>query len=252
MESKIRTEVHAHTIASHHAYSTLGELIATCKEKGITLLAITDHGPAISDGAHPWHFSNLKVLPHKDGSVHIVRGAEVNIIDFEGNVDLDQKILEKLEWVIASIHPPVIEPATKEDHTRAYIKLLENPAIDALGHSGFDAYRYDIDAVLETAKKYNKVIEINNHTFSIRQKSVENCFKIARRCAELGVKVVLSTDAHSVYDIGDTELCWKLAMEAGIREEQIVNLTAERFIEHLCARRGFDKARFDDTRPGIR
>ncbi len=251
MESKIKTEVHTHTLVSHHAYSTVGELMTACKEKGISLLAVTDHGPALGDGAHPWHFSNLKSYPHKIGSFYLIRGAEVNIVDFQGNVDLDQRVLERLDWVIASIHPPIIDPATKKDHTNAYIKILENPYIDALGHSGFEAYEYDIDAVLQTAKQYNKVIELNNHTFSARRKSIENCAKIARRCAELDVKVVLSTDAHTIYDIGDTELCWNMAMEAGIREEQIVNLTPERFIQYLSSRRGFDPSRFEDERAGI-
>ncbi|MBQ2696952.1 MAG: phosphatase [Clostridia bacterium] len=249
MKNNLSTEVHVHTLVSHHAYSTVGELVQRAKELGISLLAITDHGPATRDGADAWHFMNLKVLPRKIGDLYLLKGAEVNIIDFEGTVDLPENLLKRLDWVIASIHSPCFIPGTVKDHTNTYIKALENPYIDALGHSGSPDYAYDIDAVLETAKRYDKAIELNNHSFFMRKKSIENCRKIARRCAELGVNVVLSTDAHSVFDLGENELCWNLAMEAGIREEQIVNLNAERFLNYLCRRKGFDRERFENTKP---
>ncbi len=249
MKSKIETEVHTHTLVSHHAYSTVGELVTHAKSLGISLLALTDHGPATRDGADAWHFMNLKVLPRKIGDFYLLKGAETNIVDYNGNVDLPDELLKRLDWVIASIHSSCLDPGTEKDHTNTYIKALENPYIDAIGHSGYPAYAYDIDTVLETAKRLDKAIELNNHTFYMRKKSVEICFKIARRCAEMGVNVVLSTDAHSIYDLGDTELCWNMAMEAGIREEQIVNLNAERFLSYLCRRKGFDRSRFENTKP---
>ncbi len=251
-KSKIQTEVHTHTLVSQHAYSTIGEMVQHSQELGLSLLAITDHGPATTDGAHFWHFSCLQSLPHKIGSLYLLHGAETNIIDYQGTVDLSQTVLGQLDWVIASIHKPCLIPGTVEEHTNTYIKALENPFIDALGHSGLPDFPYDIDAVLETAKQHDKVIELNNHTFWLRQKSIENCKKIARRCAELNVKVILSTDAHNIYELGNTELCWTLAMEAGIREEQIVNLTAERFLTYLCNRRGWERARFENTEPILR
>ncbi len=248
-KSKIKTEVHTHTIASVHAYATAGEMMAAARQKGIELLALTDHAPALPDGAHPWHFGNLKAIPHKVDDLYVVRGAELNLIDFGGNVDLEPNWLSALDWAICSIHSPCLAPGTIEEHTNAYIKALENPYIDALGHSGTPAYSYDIDAVLTTAKRLDKCIELNNHSFSARKSSIENCKKIARRAAELGVNIIISTDAHSIYQLGDTENAWALAMECGVREEQIVNLNAERFLAYLCRRRGFDRSRFESAEP---
>ncbi len=238
-------------MVSPHAYSTVNEMVVQAQELGISLLAITNHGPATPDGAHPWHFANLCCIPRKIGNLYVLRGAEANLIDYDGTVDLAERVLNRLDWVIASIHGPSLLPGTKEEHTNTYIKALENPLIDMLAHTGSPVYSYDIDAVLEVAKKYDKVIEINNNTFRIRPKNAENCRLIARRCAELGVKVAITTDAHSLYELGDTEKAWSLAMEAGIREEQIVNLTAERFLSYLCERKGFDRAKFEDTKPGL-
>ncbi|MBE7048690.1 MAG: phosphatase [Ruminococcaceae bacterium] len=247
MKSKIKAESHTHTIASTHAFSTVHEMITFAQARGIELLAITDHGPGIPDGAHLFHFGCMKFLPRKVGSLYVIRGAETNIMDYNGTVDLPQEILQKLDWVIASIHKYCLAPGTVADHTNTYINALKNPYVDAIAHSGYPNYAYDIDAVLETAKTYNKAIELNNHTFSDRKGSIENCKKIARRCAELGVKVILSSDAHIAYQLGHTDLCWELAMEAGIKEEQIINLNAETFLAHLCCRRGYSRDEFETT-----
>ena len=262
----IKTEPHTHTMVSHHAFNTTQEMICAAEAKGIELIAFTDHGPDLHvtadllgyegrdtvfyDGAHPWHFNNLKALPRRVGSVYVIRGAETNIIDYNGTLDLPNTILKKMDWVIASIHRPCLNPGTVADHTNAYIKALENPYVDAIGHSGLSKFPYDIDAVLETAKQLDKVIELNNHSFITRPGSVENCHKIARRCAELGVKVMLSTDAHSIYELGNVEKAAAIAENAGITQEQIVNENAEKFLAHICRRRGVSRAIFENTNPG--
>ena len=56
-------DLHTHTIASDHAYSTIVECVNYAKNNGIVMFATTDHGPALEDGPHPWHFNNLKVVP---------------------------------------------------------------------------------------------------------------------------------------------------------------------------------------------
>ena len=246
LKSKIKTEVHAHTMVSQHAYATLNEMIAACREKGLELMALTDHGPAIPDGAIPWHFMCLKYLPRNIDGFYLLHGAEVNIIDYSGGVDLDNELLSRLDWVIASIHRPCLPPGTVEDHTNTYLKVLENPYIDCLGHSGTPAYAYDIEAVVEAAKKYDKVIEINNHTFRGRPQSIENCEKIARACARIGTKVSLGTDAHSTFAVGNTENAWALVEKVGIGEEQIVNLSAKSMLRYLCNRKGWDMSRFEE------
>jgi len=251
LKSKIKTEVHTHTSVSPHAYSTVHEMVQQAQNLGISLLAITNHGPATPDGAHPWHFANLCCVPRKIGDVYVLRGAEANLINYNGTVDIPEHVLRRLDWVIASIHAPSLVAGTEDDHTNTYIKALENPLIDMIAHSGSPSYSYDIDAVLETAKRYDKVIEINNNTFRIRKKNVENCFRIAKRCAELKVRIAITTDAHSLYELGNTENAWELAMQAGVSEDQIVNLNAERFLTYLCERKGFDRAKFEDTKPGL-
>ena len=250
MTNRIKAEVHCHTSACQHAFNTISEMIAHAQVLGLELVAFTDHAPAMTDGVHIWGLiGRARAIPHKIGSLYVLHGAEANIVDYHGKVDLSDGVLAHLDWVIASMHRPCITPGTKQNHTESYIKVLENPYIDALGHSGTPDFDFDFDAVLEVAKRENKAIEINNQTFYSRKKSWENCKQIARRCADLNLPVILSTDAHSIYTMGDTSQAFSLATEAGIREEQIINLNADRFLNYLCNRRGWERARFENTRP---
>ena len=60
---RLLADLHTHTLASGHAYSTLTENAQAARLKGLELIAITDHGPTVPQGAHPWYFWNLKAAP---------------------------------------------------------------------------------------------------------------------------------------------------------------------------------------------
>ena len=171
----ILLDTHTHTIASTHAYSTVLEMAAQAKKAGLEAIAITDHAPAIPDGAHSWHFQNLKAVPREIDGVKILYGAEVNILDLEGNIDLEEDVLKNMDVVNASIHRPCYRDIDAEDHTSAYLNIVNNPFIDIICHSGSPKFSYDYERVIELAGKNNKLIEINNHSFFVRKASVPNC-----------------------------------------------------------------------------
>ncbi len=244
---KILAETHCHTLASTHAYNTATEMIAAAGRLGLELISLTDHGPKLPDAPHHWHFGNLRAIPHKVDGLYVLRGAEANILDYTGAIDLREDILRDLDIVIASIHHPVFAPGTLTDHTAAYLSVVRNPYVDIIGHCGTPEFAFDVDAVLEEAKKYDKIIEINHHTFDVRQASIPNCEHIARRCREIGVKVAASTDAHSIYELGNVQHSLRVFEQVGMPEELVVNTTAEKLLRHLCARRGYDRSRFEQV-----
>ena len=81
-------DLHTHTLASQHAYSTIKEYVEAADDKGIAMFATTDHGPDLEDGCHPWHFGNLRTIPHIIDKIAILHGVECNIRK-DGSVDLD-------------------------------------------------------------------------------------------------------------------------------------------------------------------
>lgn len=234
---KIIIDTHTHSIASGHAYSTIQEMAKAASENGIKMFAITDHGPGMKGGPHIYYFGNLRVIPSVLYGTRIIKGAEVNILDSDGNIDITEEYLLKLEFVIASLHEICIAPSTKEKNTEALVNALKNPHIDALAHAGNPQYPVDIDKVVQTAKDYDKMIEINNSSFTIRSGSMENCRQFALKCMEYGVKVVCGSDAHISFDIGKFDAVYRLFKEIDMPEELVLNTSVKKFEEYLILRK---------------
>lgn len=233
----IVVDSHTHTVSSGHAYSTVQEMAREALVNGIATIAVTDHGPAMKGAPYLYHFGNLKVIPKVLYGVRIVKGVEVNIMDYDGTTDMPEEYLKRLEFAMASLHDICIEPATVEEHTRALVKVLENPWIDAVAHPGNPQFQVDIDRVVQAAKEYNKLLEINNHSFDVRTGSWDNCLKFAAKCKEYGVRVICGSDAHISFEVGSFEKVKRIFEEVNMPEELILNTSAEKFEAYLEERK---------------
>lgn len=229
-------DTHTHTLASTHAYSTVLENAQYASQKGIGCIAVTDHAPKMLDAPHIWHFRNIKTVPAELFGVKILRGAEANLMK-DGSIDLEGSDLANLEWVVVSLHPPVFgEFSSAQEVTNAYIEAAKNPYIDVIGHSGSFDYPYDFEKAVKAFAKYEKLVEINEHTFDVRSKSIENCKKIAELCRDYNVGVVINSDAHFAYDIGTVERSLSMLNSIGFKEENIINMKKETFDAYLKKR----------------
>ena len=178
---KICADMHTHTIASTHAYSTITENTLSAKENGMTAIAMTDHAPNMWDAPHSWHFHNLKVLPREINDVIVVRGAEADIIDTKGSIDLDDITLTYIEWVVASMHGPCLESGTIEENTQAYIEIAKNPLVDCIGHCSTNEYLFNYEEGIRAFKKYDKIVELNESSIIYRQGALSNAIEIVDR-----------------------------------------------------------------------
>ena len=227
----IIADTHTHTLSSGHAFSTLAENAAAAAEKGIKILAHTEHAPALIGGPSHLYFKALRLLPRYLHGVMILRGAEVNILDYDGTLDLHEDILKTIEWAIASYHPPLLGPSTVGEATRGWMAVAQNPHIDVIGHCGAGRYPFEHRPVIEAFAQCGKIVEINNNSFLERPGSPENCRTIAALCAEYNVPVVLSSDAHFAGDIGRVDTAAKALEEIGFPQELILNTDYDRFLE---------------------
>ncbi len=234
---KILTDLHTHTLASAHAYSTLAENVAAAKALGLEAVAMTDHGTEIPDAPHIWHFMNLKILPEYIDGVRILHGVEANITDIHGRLDMPQDLMEGMDIVIASIHRPCYADIDEEDHTEAYMAAVENPAVDIIGHSGSPAFAYDYEAVIRRAGELGKLIEINAGSFQVRKQSIPNCRIIAETCKRLGVGIAVNSDAHYAGMIGRFEAAEELLREIDFPEELIKNRNLAEFCDFMAPRK---------------
>jgi putative hydrolase len=234
---KFMIDTHTHSISSGHAYSSIEEMARGAKDNGIQAFALTDHGPSMKGAPYLYHFGNLKAIPEKINGVRIIKGVEANIIDFQGNVDLPEDYLKRLEFVIASFHDICITPGTCEEHTNAVINLLKNPYIDAVAHPGNPQFQVEIEKVVKAAKEYDKFIEINNHSFVVRTGSEKNCKEFAFRCKEFGVGITCGSDAHISFDVGKFDNVYKLFKEVDMPKELILNTSIEKLESYLNLRK---------------
>ncbi|TCL66526.1 putative hydrolase [Hydrogenispora ethanolica] len=230
-------DTHTHTLVSGHAYSTVQENARAAKAKGLAMMAMTDHGPAMP-GAPTWvYFENLKVIPPLLEGVRIIKGAEVNITDYQGRLDIPDTTLRKLDFAIASLHDLCLIPAGIEENTAAMIHVLRNPYIDGLAHPGNPQFPVAIDRVVAAAKQYHKLIELNNHSFTARAGSAPNCREFAVQCKAAGVRVICGSDAHFSTGVGEFDHVRRLLETVAMPEELMLNASAPRFEAYLQERK---------------
>lgn len=231
---QIEVETHSHTIVSKHASSTLLENVEATISAGMKGLCVTNHAPAIPDAPGEAHFTSLNFLPEEINGIRVFRGAEANMIDYKGTLDLPNTVLAMLDWVIASIHVPCLPRTSMENITEAYLRVLENPYVHCLGHIGQTYYLCDYEAVVKKAKEENKMIELNNSSLAgVRPGSKELCTRVAGLCKQYGTRVAVCSDAHDASRIGDYKLVYQMLNEVNFPEELIVNRTLKTFETYL-------------------
>lgn len=234
-------DTHTHTIASGHAYNTMTEMMQSAAEKGLELLAITDHAPAMPGSTHQFYFSNSNMIDRDyytkkfGGKTRYLIGSELNILP-GGDVDLSENDLKNLDITIASMHLPCYKPASKEEHTRDYLRILENPDIHVIGHPDDGRYPVDFRALVAAAKSNHKVLELNNHSLdplSTRPNAHENDTCMLKLCMEYQQPIIINSDAHTELEIGNHASAWKLIEELGFPEELILNTSVEKLLPYL-------------------
>ncbi len=235
---KIVADLHVHTVASGHAYSTVYEIASVAARKGLKMVALTDHGPGLPGGPHPYHFSSMRLLPREIEGVQILHGVEANITDYDGNLDLPERYLKKLDIVLAGFHDQCYPGGTVNDNTRAIVNAMKNPYVDIIVHPGNPEFPIDALRVCQAAKDYGVCLELNNGSLTVsRHGSTATCLEIARWVGEQGIMVSLSSDAHFMSYVGEVSEVRKMAEEAGIDETQVLNASVERVWGYLKARR---------------
>ncbi|MBJ3815965.1 phosphatase [Shimwellia pseudoproteus] len=227
-------DLHMHTVASTHAYSTLHDYIAIARQKGIALFAITDHGPEMADAPHPWHFINMRIWPRMVDGIGILRGIEANIRNTAGEIDCDERMRGSLDLIIAGFHEPVFPPSDAATHTAAMIATLASGQVHIISHPGNPKYPIDIRAVAQAAAKHHVALEINNSSFTHSRKgSEQNCRAVAEAVRDAGGWIALGSDSHTAFTLGDFGECRKILDAVGFPEERILNVTPRRLLDFL-------------------
>lgn len=227
---------HAHTLASGHAYNTITEMVQAAAAKGLKLLALTEHTKEMPGTCHELYFMNLKVIPRQQQGIEVLFGAEVNIIDYEGKLDMRPGLLKKMDVNIASLHIPCITPGTVADNTNALVKAAENPLINIIGHPDDGRYPVDFDMLVAAARENHVLLELNNSSLNpsgSRINAREADIKLLELCEKYNTPIILNSDAHWAGDVGNTCYSMPLVQEVNFPERLIVNRSVEEYKKYV-------------------
>lgn len=229
-------DLHTHTIASGHAYNTLYEMAETAAKKGLELFGSSDHAPSMPGASHAFYFINFKVIPRNLFGIRLLMGCELNIMDYNGKVDLSPRYLKNLDYAIASLHDACYKAGSVEENTAACLGALNNPYIQIIGHPDDGRLPVDYEILVPAAKEAGKLLEVNSsslHPLSPRMNSRENYITMLELCRRYQTPVIVSSDAHIREDIGNHEQALNLLKEIDFPEELVVNRSLEQLAQYL-------------------
>lgn len=233
-------DFHTHTSVSQHAYSTINEMVLAAKRKDLKAIAITNHGPETLDGAMLLHFLCLSDLPDEVDGIRLLKGAEANITNFTGSVDISASIINRLDFIIGSYHIETIKSGSIEENTRGWVGAIQSGLIDCLGHSGNPVFPFDHEVVVKECAKWGVAIEVNANSPLVRPGSEKNCKEIIELCLRYNVPLFVNSDAHSMYSVGEFAPALKIINSMNVPQEAVVNTSFEavmQFVEKRKAQR---------------
>jgi putative hydrolase len=239
---RILADLHTHSVASGHAYSTVAELAATAAARGLELIAVTDHGPSLPGAPHEWHFLNLKVVPSVIAGVRILKGVEANpALETANGLDLEDDILSKLDFVGVGLHPTCgYDDASEAELTALLLRAIDNPLVDMVTHPGNPSFPVDVQRVVAACVARGVIVELNNGSFEpsgSRSREIERELTFAREAARAGALVAITSDAHYHEHVGRFERAIAIADELDIAPERVVNRDSASVLAFLTARR---------------
>ena len=243
---KLKADYHIHSTYSKnkHGKSSIEEIVERASELALEEIAITDHGPAhylfgikrslISEA------KNIVVeMRKKYPNLKILYGVEANILDYNGNTDIDSEILKHCDIILCGFHLAASFSSLEdywnfiiknklakrdeklykemvEKNTEAVVNAMYKYNINILTHPG-DKIPLNIDKIAQAAEQTNTLLEINNSHGHLNKDEI----KIA---VKYNVQFVINSDSHIKDNVGSCDNAIKAAMDAGLDLKRIINL----------------------------
>lgn len=230
-------DLHTHSVLSKHAFSSTTENIEYAQSIGLKVYGISEHQTDDKNvGAHQYCFHNgPRIIPDYYKGMRVLKGIELNIL--EGHFDISKFPIERQDYCIASMHGYAYSSNhSRQENTDNYIMACNTDYITIIGHMDDPSHPCDYEKVIIEAKKNHKLIELNNASLDpegSRTGAKENDYIILDLCKKYNVPIIINSDAHIKYDIGNFELAFKLLEEVNFPEELIVNYNLDLLNEYI-------------------
>jgi DNA polymerase (family 10) len=222
----LRGDVHMHTTETDGKES-LERMVHAARRAGLDYIAITDHSRALAmangldERRALAHAARIRALGARTTGIRVLAGIECDILA-DGALDLADDCLAALDIVVASVHSAMRQD--EAEMTRRLIRAIENPWVDIIGHPTSrkllrrEPARVDMHAVVAAAAAHGVALEINSQVHRLDLPESH-----ARLACERGVKLVISSDAHSCAELATTQWGIMVARRAWATPADVLN-----------------------------
>jgi putative hydrolase len=228
----LEVDFHSHTHFSKCGLHSIVEMLTEAKNRGLSALAITDHGPALQGGTPSTFYDRL--IDPVDG-IRLLKGLECNIAADDGTIDFPQKFLKYADIILLGLHPHLTAGQSKDHNTGLLIRALEkNPFVDIVTHPEDMQYPVDFEELAEYAKAHGVALECNNSKVLNKRVTSVLMLELIYACKRVGCRMAVNSDAHALKEIGCDDSVRPLLSQAGFPETLLVNrnaITAFKFLE---------------------
>lgn len=224
--SDIKGDLHTHTNLTD-GKNTLEEMAEAAQKLGYKYIANTDHSKRVTVAGgldEKQVFENIKrtdKLNENFKDFTILKGIEVDILE-DGSLDLSDKVLKELDIVVAAIHYKF--NLTREEQTERILRAMDNPYLNIIAHptgrliNEREPYDIDLEKIMQKAKENNCILEINSQPSRLDLNDLNS-----RKAKEMGVKLVISTDAHSTTQYNFMRFGIGQARRGWIEKNNVIN-----------------------------
>ena len=233
----IKGDLQMHSTASD-GKNSIEEMAEAARKLGHQYIAITDHSKAVTvangldEKRASAHIKKIHGLSEEELGIRVLAGAEVDILK-DGALDYSDEILSQLDVVVCSVHSYMNLDRTAM--TERLLAAIDNPYTQIIAHPTGrlllrrDAFDYDMEKVLDSCAKHGVAMECNSYPDRLDLKDV-----YLRMCKERGVKVVISTDAHTTTNLSFIRYGVTMARRGWLEKKNVINtLPADEFLVAL-------------------
>jgi DNA polymerase (family X) len=235
----VRGDLHCHTIASD-GRNTIREMAEAARARGYEYLAITDHSAShgFGDDVPPdelrRQIDRVAAVDEELDGITVLAGTEVNVMP-DGSLDYEDALLERLDWVIASVHTSF--RMSEREMTDRMVRAMEHPLVEAIGHptgrkiESREPYALDIERVIATAVETGTFLEINANP---DRRDLPDHY--ARAAAEAGATLIVCSDAHGVETLEKMRFGIATARRGWLTRENLANTRSLKELSRLRKR----------------
>jgi putative hydrolase len=225
----LKIDLHLHTVASGHAQSTVLEYVNQAKKLKMKVIGISDHGPGNTETiVSEIYFMTLKRLPKKIGSLRLLRGIEANIINKNGDIDINDSVIKGLDYVMANFHKNTnYHDQGKNLNTEVMIKTIRSGKVNIISHPFLNKlFPLDLKKISEEACRNNVLLELN---LSALAKSRKEDYILPNVRIMLGVvkkfkkKVIIGSDSHNIWELADDSYLQAVKKKISLTDNLAIN-----------------------------